>query len=365
VNYPSHEVCLIIGISCNKNGPFKHPIRGTLEAASARSDPPRNVQPASDGRASNNHDTPLARESMDFNNQALDRRTFISRAALATAVASTGGITAGADTPAKSGYRICAFEKFLQELSYDELADTIAELGFAGIEATVRKKGHVAPERVEQELPKLVEALKGRGLEVTTMATDVLNPAQPLTEKVLRTAAGLGIRSYRMGFYKYDLGKSIVKQLDEIRPGLQELAALNRELGIGALYQNHSDAKYFGATLWDLYLLIRDIAPDQIGSAFDIRHATIEAGLSWPVLYNVMKPHIGAVFVKDFQWDGPKARHVPLGTGRVSPKFFSMLKQDGFPGPISLHVEYLPREGTQANIDALRRDLGILNKWLQ
>ena len=45
--------------------------------------------------------------------------------------------------PAPSKYRICAFEKFLQDLSYDELADTIAELGFVGIEATVRNKGHV------------------------------------------------------------------------------------------------------------------------------------------------------------------------------------------------------------------------------
>ncbi len=82
--------------------------------------------------------------------------------------------------------------------------------------------------------------------------------------------------------------------------------------------------------LWDLYLLIKDIPADQIGSAFDIRHATIEAGLSWPVLYDVMKPHIGAVSVKDFDWDGRKTKHVPLGTGRVDPKFFKTLKQDHF-----------------------------------
>lgn len=199
---------------------------------------------------------------------------------------------------------------------------------------------------------------------MTTIASDVLSPDQPLTEKVLRTAVGLGIKSYRMGFYKYDLAKPIVPQLDEIRPKLQELAALNRELKISALYQNHSDAKYVGATLWDLYLLIKDIPADQIGSAFDIRHATIEAGLSWPVLYDVIKPHIRAVFVKDFQWKGKKAKHVPLGTGRVDPKFFEMIKCDGFQGPISLHVEYLGKSGTQANVDALRRDLKVLRGWL-
>ena len=252
----------------------------------------------------------------------------------------------------------------MQELSYDQLADTIAELGFVGIEATVRNQGHVLPERVAEDLPKLVAALQQRDLEVTTMATDVLNPAQPLTEKVLRTAKGLGINSYRMGFYRYDLNQPILPQLEQIRPGLHELADFNRELGITALYQNHSDAKFVGATLWDMHSLLQDIPPEQIGLAFDIRHATIEAGLSWPVVYDVVKPHIGALFVKDFVWDGPKAKHVPLGTGRVSPKFFEMVKRDGFQGPISLHVEYLGKAGTQANIAALRRDLQVLRGWL-
>ena len=279
------------------------------------------------------------------------------------ATASTGPTVMAKDAP-KKAYRICAFEKFLQELSYDELADVIAELGFVGIEATVRNKGHVQPERVEEDLPKLVEAMQKRQLEVTTMATDVLNPSQPLSEKVLRTATGLGINTYRMGFYKYDLKKPILAQLDEIRPQVRELADFNRELGVTAFYQNHSEAKYVGGTLWDMIGLLKGIPKEQIGLAFDIRHATIEAGLSWPVIYDVAKPHIGALFVKDFQWDGRKAKHVPLGTGRVDPKFFDLVKQNNFDGPISLHVEYLHKEGTQANIDALRRDLKVLKSWL-
>ena len=109
---------------------------------------------------------------------------------------------------------------------------------------------------------------------------------------------------------------------------------------------------------------IEDIPVAEIGSAFDIRHTTIEAGLSWPVLYKLMLPHIGAVFVKDFQWDGKKAKHVPLGTGRVDPKFFDLVKESGFEGPYSLHVEYLPTEGTEANIKALDRDIKKLKDWI-
>ena len=294
----------------------------------------------------------------------LHRREFISRSLLTgLAAVSVGPVALSKDVPRRE-FRICAFEKFLQELSYDQLADVIAELGFVGIEATVRNKGHVLPERVEDDFPKLVEALKKCNLEVTTMATDVINPSESSSERVLRTAKELGINTYRMGYYKYDLKKRILPQLEAVRPQLKDLAEFNRELGVTAFYQNHSDAKYVGATLWDIYHLIKDIPQDQIGLAFDIRHATIEAGLSWPVLYDVVKSHISALYVKDFQWDGRKAKHVPLGTGRVDPKFFDMVKSDQFDGPISLHVEYLGEEGTQANIEALQRDLKVLQDLL-
>lgn len=294
----------------------------------------------------------------------IHRRQFVSRSLLAGAAAvALKPLNAAENTP-KNDFYICAFEKFLQDLSYDELADVIAELGFAGIEATVRKKGHVLPERVEEDLPKLVEALSNRGLEVTTMTSDVLNPSDAVNAKVLRTAKSVGIQSYRMGYYRYDLKKPIQPQLDEVRPQVNELAAFNRELGVTALYQNHSGSKYVGSTLWDIFGLIKDIPADEIGLAFDIRHASVEAGLSWPVLYNLVKSHIGILYVKDFQWEGRKAIHVPLGTGRVDPKFFDQAKADGFKGPISLHVEYLGKEGVQANIDALRRDLKVLRGWL-
>ena len=231
----------------------------------------------------------------------IDRRDFVSKAVAGAAATAMLGLPAHAHEHESSGYRICAFDKFLHDLTYVELADTSAEWGFLGIEATVRNGGHVQPERVEEDLPRMVEALKKRDLEVTTMATDVLTPDQPLSKKVLQTAVDLGIKSYRMGFYRYDLSKPILKQIEGIRPGLNDLAALNKELGIRALYQNHSDAKFVGATIWDLYLLLKDVPTDQISCAFDIRHDTIEAGLSWPVFYDVIKPHIGALFVKDFQ----------------------------------------------------------------
>ncbi|MEM7315187.1 MAG: sugar phosphate isomerase/epimerase family protein [Planctomycetota bacterium] len=298
------------------------------------------------------------------NEQVQNRRDFLAKGTALAAAGITGlGTSPVAAQEPKAQPKICAFTKFLQDLSYDELARTIKELGFDGVEATVRKKGHVLPERVEEDMPKMVDALKRHDVEIVAMASDVTG-ADALSEKVLKTATGLGVKWYRMGFLKYDLKKPIIPQLKSFKPQINELADLNRQLGVQGLYQNHSDAKYMGATLWDLRELIHDLPVEQIGSAFDIRHTTIEAGLSWPVIYDVMKPHIGAIFVKDFNWDKKKAKHVALGTGRVDPKFFDLVRESGFKGPYSLHVEYLGKEGVEANVAALKRDLKQLREWL-
>ena len=74
----------------------------------------------------------------------LTRREFVSTSLLAgLATVGTGRLAMAKDDAQE--FRICVFEKFLQPLSYDELADVIAKLGFVGIEATVRKRGHVLP----------------------------------------------------------------------------------------------------------------------------------------------------------------------------------------------------------------------------
>jgi sugar phosphate isomerase/epimerase len=294
----------------------------------------------------------------------IPRRAFL-RSSLATGAALAVGSRAGSTMRAVGGNRICAFIKFVQSLSYEQLADALAEIGFDGIEATVRRGGKIEPQQAAGELPKLVDALAERKLNVTMITTDVLRADDPNTEPVLRTAAQLGIPMYRMGSYRYDLKRPVMDQLRAIGPALNELAALNRELGIQAVYQNHSGADHVGAVAWDFYSLIEDIPNEQIALAFDIRHATVEAGLSWPTVYNAMRPRIAAVYVKDFDWAGPRVEDVPLGKGRVERSFFTRLQADRFKGPISLHVEYLEGGTTQENLDALRRDFGVLRSWLE
>ncbi|MGA2174140.1 MAG: sugar phosphate isomerase/epimerase family protein [Verrucomicrobiota bacterium] len=263
------------------------------------------------------------------------------------------------------GQRICAFEKPLQFLSYSELADTMAMLGFSGIEATVRAGGHVLPKNVEDDLPRLHDALQNRGLEITIMATDINAADQPQAELVLRTAAKLGIRRYRMQWYRYDARKPILPQLDEIAARLPPLARLTRQLSMSAIYQNHSGAEMVGAPVWDIYRLLKDYDPKTIGIGFDIHHATVEGGLSWPIQFKLIAPNLAAVYVKDFVWEKGKVKSVPLGDGQVDRKFFKMLRESGFTGPICLHVEYLDGKKEDALANAFGKDLATLRSWLK
>jgi len=291
------------------------------------------------------------------------RRIFLGSMA-AAAASSLANASGGVRDDGDRMYPICAFIKFIQSLSYEELADQMSGMGFDGIEATVRKKGLIEPEAAPEQLPRLVEALKQRDLEVNVMTTGIVDANEMVARRFLETAASLGIKRYRMGYFRYDSKRDVVPQLAEMQPRLNELAALNRELGITAIYQNHAGNGYVGSTIWDLQRLLSEISPQEVGMAFDIRHATAEAGMSWPTLFRVATPHLQSVYVKDFTWDGRRPRNVPLGEGQVDPRFFRFLKETDFAGPISLHVEYLPDGTVDENLRALQDDLMTLNNML-
>ena len=298
----------------------------------------------------------------------LNRRQFLHRTA-AAAVAATA-LPAALAAPAfeKTGsWKFCAFEKPLTFLSFDELTDLMAELGFDGIEAAVRPGGHVLPERVEEDLPKFVEALKKRGLEITILTSGINSVAQPHTEKVLRTAAKLGIQRYRMLWWKYDTKRAIWPQVEALRPVLKDLVALNREVGMSGLYQNHAGAEMVGASLWDIWELIKDYPPKDIGLAYDIRHSQVEANLAWTTQFHLVKSHIAALCVKDFDWANGKLITVPLGEGRVDKKVFGLIKEMKFAGPMSVHVEYFPAESKDKRAigEAFGKDFETVRRWLR
>lgn len=291
-----------------------------------------------------------------------NRRRFLT----ATCATVATPILAQSDQPAEK-QKISVFTKPFNSLSFDELADRMAEIGFDGVEATIRRGGNVQSHEVEDKLPQLVEALGKRNLEVTIMTSDINDPDDPITEKVLRTAATLGIKRYRMKYLRYDASRSVIEQINEWKPRLKDLAAINHDFGVRGLYQNHAGSGTFGSPIWDLHLALNAIPPEDLAVAYDIRHATVEGGQSWPTTFTMIRPLVDTVYVKDFIWGKGNPINVPLGKGRIDKRFFQMLRDTMFDGPISLHEEYLDHSNPELvpqHLAALKSDLGQLKTWL-
>ena len=297
----------------------------------------------------------------------MDHRLPVSRRKFVSLLGVAAASTFGASTAPRDRFDIIGFIKPFQRLSFEQIADTAVEAGWTGIECPLRKGGAIEPVRVEEDLPKLLEALRQRGLSLPVISTDVDDASDPLAQRVLKTASKLGIKRYRLKHYYYDLDRPIPAQLQNFRAKVRELAQLNQELNLQGSIQNHSGRNYVGAAGWDIWELLRDVDAKWMGVFFDIGHATIEGGYSWPSQAKLLAPWFSIISVKDFTWQkaeaGWRAEWCPLGEGAVRRDFFSFLKKLEFNGPITQQFEYKMGQGKEMTA-AMRKDMAVLKNWL-
>ncbi|MEP6595706.1 MAG: sugar phosphate isomerase/epimerase family protein [Ginsengibacter sp.] len=267
--------------------------------------------------------------------------------------------------------KVHVFSKHLQFLNYHDMAEAVAEMKFDGIDLTVRPDGHVKPERVEGDLPTAAEAMRKVGLAPSMMVTAVQDADNSTDKKLLEVAAKLGYRYYRMNWYAYPEGKSMPESLQYYAQKIKALGALNKKLGLTGCYQNHSGI-LVGSSIWDLWELMKEANKQYMGIQYDIRHATVEGGLSWQNGLRLVQSEIKTIAIKDFKWENKngkwEAQDTPLGEGMVDFKtYFKLLKQYQINVPVSLHFEY-PLGGAehgattlscdkQVVFDAMKRDL--------
>ncbi len=264
--------------------------------------------------------------------------------------------------------RICVFAKPFQRMELQSLAELVGSWPVAGIEATVRQGGQVEPAEASEKLPRLLEALRARDRHFHILTTDILRGDHPDVARVLEVAAREGVKYFRMAYYKYDLSRPLLPQLEQFAGQAKSLADVCKELGITALYQNHAGAGYVGAPVLDLLEVFRDLPVQQMALALDLRHTTVEATSSWETIYARMRERIGAIFLKDAVVEKGEARDVPLGEGPHVQSFFRKVLQYGLKVPLSLHMEHIDHQPDRLlpdRIDATVRDLATLQQWLQ
>jgi len=246
--------------------------------------------------------------------------------------------------------KINIFSKHLQFLDYTEMAKAAADIGFDGVDLTVRPKGHVLPENVEKDLPRAIEAIGDAGFQPLMMTTAVDDAADPVDQKLLQTAAQYGIKYYRMNWFRYPPDITIPEALTGFQKQLKALGELNSDLGLVGCYQNHAGT-LVGASMHELYEIIKHSKRQSMGIQYDIRHATVEGGKSWETGLRLVQPRIRTIVLKDFRWEQKNgvwdAINTPMGEGMVDfKKYFGLLKKYQINVPVSLHFEY-PLGGAQ------------------
>jgi len=295
----------------------------------------------------------------------LTRRTFLAAGAATAATALGVPRIARAESATPP---VCLFSKHLGHVEdYDDLARTYHDLGLDGCDLTVRRGGHVLPERVAEDLPRVVEAFDKVGLSVPMITTGLQRGDEPDTRPILEAASKLGIRYFRCGGQRYADDAAIPDEIDRITAELQSLADVAAEYDMIGGFHNHSGFRYFGAPLWDLYEAYERIGSENFGANLDLGHTMAEGSYgAWEITTRLLAPHVKMMAVKDFVWgDGPGPQWVPLGEGRVRlADSLRIVRAAGFAGPISIHIEYRVPRGERLE-EEIRQSAAVLREALK
>ncbi|MBU2950367.1 sugar phosphate isomerase/epimerase [Tamlana agarivorans] len=236
------------------------------------------------------------------------------------------------------------FSKHLKFLDYNSMSEAVAEMGFNGIDLTLRPGGHVLPERVQDDLPRVTEAMKAFNLEPNMICSSVKDANNPDHLKILEVASHLGYKFYRPDLLTYTKEEGVLQVVEKAKTYFNSLEKLNKKFGISASYIN-LPGEFYGSAIWDLQQGLEGLSPKFIGSQYDIAHASIEGGTNWEIGLKLIKPHINTIVIKDYIWAKKNGQwhfeYTPLGEGMIDfKKYFTLLKAYKINVPISIHTEY-------------------------
>ncbi|GAA3638139.1 sugar phosphate isomerase/epimerase family protein [Flavivirga jejuensis] len=308
------------------------------------------------------------------------RRNFIKKTILTTGFIANFGLLeeamAAISIEPHDDLSIHIFSKHLQFLDYKTTGEMAAEMGFSGVDLTVRPKGHVLPELVKTDLPKAISDIKSAGSNCKMITTSIESINNPLDVDIIKTAAKQGVKYYRTHWFKYLEGKPMNESLEIYKQEVKNLSDLNKENNIVGYYQNHAGTNV-GASFWEINAILEGADLNYFGTQYDIRHAVAEGGHSWKNGLKLLQNHIKGIVLKDFKWekiDGKwKAVNVPIGEGMVNfDAYFKLLKTYKLKPPVSLHLEYdlggaekgLSKISVDKKVvfDAMVRDLNALQQ---
>jgi len=274
---------------------------------------------------------------------------------------------------------ICVFTKHFQSLNIQQLAKTMVQLGVDGVDLTVRNKGYIEPQQVKKLLPEYQKILQDYGIKISMLTTGITK-AEEETYSVLETAAELGIKYLKLGYWPYQGFGNLRQQEKEVKQSLKELEKLFKSFGLKAGFHTHSQF-FLGINSVYVLRLIEDCDPTVIGVYYDIGHETLEGALrGWEMDLDLAAERLFMVAIKSMNLyhmgnnDDPRRgwvwRTVPLEAGMTDiGGLLKNLKEINYDGIFSFHSEYQGQFSwrdlnQQELIQQTQKDLNYFRKLL-
>jgi len=313
-----------------------------------------------------------------MNMKKSSRRSFIKNVGLATSAMPLINFIPAKKAMQRQELSIHIFSKHLQFLDYQSTGEMAAEMGFSGVDLTVRPGGHVEPKDVDAKLKLALDAIRKAGSSCKMITTRIDSAHNPIDVNLLTKASQAGIKFYRLNWYKYQDNLTMPLSLIKYQNEIKDLSSLNKKLDLIGCYQNHA-GQSIGASYWEIHKLLETADKEYFGVQYDIRHALVEGGLSWKNGLKLLYPNIKTIVLKDFKWGKVNGAwrpiNTPIGEGMVDfMSYFKMLKEYNLNPPVSLHLEYdlggAEKGNTEINVapglvyDAMKKDLkSIRELW--
>ncbi len=246
---------------------------------------------------------------------------------------------------------LCLFSQILSRITYTDLGEIVKQIGFDGVDLTIRPGGHVEPRLSSVDLVRAFESVRGAGLECPLITTALTSPMDPGALAVLAISGRTQIPLFRTGNW--------MPENVNYRRDIAGLVSIGSRYGIAMALHNYT-GENAGEAPWDVAQALAPLDPKWAGAFFDPIHGRAR----WEEALLPLLPRLKAVAVKDFQLTKSgesKAAPCPLGEGVVDwPHFFGMLAQAGFAGPLSLRIEYAPKD----ELAAIARDYEFARKQI-
>ncbi len=254
-------------------------------------------------------------------------------------------------------------------LSLEEVGREMKAIGLDGVDLTVRPGGRIEPADVEKKLPEAVARFGQLGLSVPLITTGIDSIHSPYAEEIFATAAECGIPALKLGYWVISNPKEFWTCFEWAKTRLAGLQSLALEYGVSANVHIHS-GPYVSACAPVVYMLMEGMDPRAVGVYMDTGHMFIEGGYDgWRQGMIMLAPYINLVALKGYSWaavtgeDGAvKVQRKMLGFEQAMQdwtQIFSLLKDFGYDGTISLHSEYGDMNREQL-VEQTGKDLALI-----